>query len=81
MTALPNALQEDDVLTTARLIPLSEAARLTSTSPAFWRRLTATGTVPSVKLGRTRRIRREDLDAIVRLGVVTSDCREPAVSA
>ncbi len=68
----------------SKLISLAEAAQRTSTSSAFWRRLAARGAIPTVRLGRARRIREGDFDAICRLGLpvtnvsrVASERRRP----
>jgi excisionase family DNA binding protein len=53
----------------AKLFTVAEAAHLTSTSSRFWWRLIAQGRVPSVRLGRARRIRREDIEAICQCGL------------
>jgi excisionase family DNA binding protein len=55
-----------------KLLSLSEAARLTSMSVSFWKKLAARGDVPTVQLGRARRIREEDFAAVCRSGLCRS---------
>ena len=53
----------------SRLLSLPEAAARTSTSLAFWRKLVSTRQIPYVKVGRLTRVREDDLEAYIRLGV------------
>jgi excisionase family DNA binding protein len=52
-----------------RLFSITECAELTSTTPAFWRKLLYRRAIPYVKVGRLTRIREADLEAWLRLGL------------
>lgn len=51
------------------LVCLEEAATILACSPAMLRKWIAKGLIPTVKIGRLRRIRQADLEAWVRLGL------------
>jgi excisionase family DNA binding protein len=51
-----------------RLLSVEEAAQLTSTSPAYWRKLISRRRIPIHKVGRLTRIAERDLDAVLRAG-------------
>jgi len=53
----------------SRLLSLPEVADRTSTSVAFWRKLVYRRGIPFVRIGRLVRVREEDLEAYVRLGL------------
>jgi hypothetical protein len=55
--------------TVNRLITFADAARLASNSSAWWRKLAARGAVPTVKLGRSTRLRIDDVERVIRDGV------------
>jgi excisionase family DNA binding protein len=52
----------------ARLVSYSEAAARAANSPAWWRKLVARRQIPVVKLGRSSRLREEDVDRIIAEG-------------
>ncbi len=54
------------------LVSLEHAASLLACSPAMLRKWASTGRLPTVKVGRLTRIRQEDIEAWVRLGLSTS---------
>jgi hypothetical protein len=52
----------------SRLISYTEAAARASNSPAWWRKLAARQQIPMVKLGRSSRLREEDVNRIIAEG-------------
>jgi len=52
------------------LVSLQAAASLLACSPAMLRKWIAKGRLPTVKVGRLRRIRRDDLEAWTRVGLM-----------
>ncbi len=52
-----------------KLFSIEECAELTSTTPAFWRKLLYRRAIPYVKVGRLTRIRQTHLEAWLRLGL------------
>ena len=52
----------------ARLVSYSEAAARAANSPAWWRKLVARRQIPVVKLGRSSRLREEDVNRIIAEG-------------
>jgi hypothetical protein len=52
----------------SRLISYTEAAARASNSPAWWRKLAARRQIPMVKLGRSSRLREEDVNRIIAEG-------------
>jgi excisionase family DNA binding protein len=59
---------EAQIRTPAKLISYSEAASRASNSAAWWRRLAARRQIPVVKLGRSCRLREEDVSRIIEQG-------------
>jgi hypothetical protein len=51
-----------------RLITMSEAAARAANSPAWWRKLAARQQIPVVKLGRSTRLREEDVERVIAAG-------------
>lgn len=52
-----------------KLLTAAEAAERLAVSPVTVRRWLHRGHIPSVKLGRTLRVREEDVEALVRFGL------------
>lgn len=52
-----------------KLLSVDQCAEVTSTTPAFWRKLLHRRGIPYVKVGRLTRIRQGDLEAWLRLGL------------
>jgi hypothetical protein len=52
----------------AQLVSYSEAASRASNSPAWWRKLAARRQIPVVKLGRSCRLREEDVNRVIAEG-------------
>jgi hypothetical protein len=53
---------------TPRLITFAEAAARAANSPAWWRKLAARQQIQAVKLGRSCRLREEDVSRIIAEG-------------
>jgi excisionase family DNA binding protein len=51
-----------------QLISISEAASRCAVSARMIRKLIETGELPSVKFGRCRRLRQDDVEALIRRG-------------
>jgi hypothetical protein len=51
-----------------RLVTIAEAAARAANSPAWWRKLAARRQIPVVKLGRSCRLREEDVSRIIAEG-------------
>jgi hypothetical protein len=52
-----------------KLLTFTEAAQLASNSPAWWRKLASRHQIAVVKLGRSSRLREEDVARIMREGL------------
>ena len=52
-----------------KLITFAEAAAQASNSAAWWRKLATRGHLPVVKLGRSTRLRVEDVERVIRTGL------------
>jgi excisionase family DNA binding protein len=52
-----------------KLMTFAEAARLASNSSAWWRKLAARREIAVVKLGRSARLREDDVERIIRESV------------
>jgi hypothetical protein len=52
----------------SQLITFAQAGLLASNSPAWWRKLVARRQIPVVKLGRSSRLREEDVNRIIAEG-------------
>ncbi len=52
----------------SRLLTFAQAAEKAANSPAWWRKLAGRGCVPVVKLGRSSRLREEDVERVIREG-------------
>ncbi len=57
-----------DGLTEDRLVTVRTAAELTSLSPDWFKRRVASGEFPSIRVGRARRLRLDDVRALIRVG-------------
>ena len=53
----------------SKLLTLKDAAARAANSVAWWRRLVARKAIPVVHLGRSVRLREEDVDRVLRDGV------------
>jgi hypothetical protein len=51
-----------------RLVTFAQAGALAANSPAWWRKLVARRQIPVVKLGRSSRLREEDVNRIIAEG-------------
>jgi hypothetical protein len=51
------------------LLTFPEAARRAANSPAWWRNLAARRQIAVIKLGRSARLREEDVERVIRDGV------------
>ena len=61
----------------ARLVSYGEAAARAANSPAWWRKLVACRQIPVVKLGRSSRLREEDVNRIIAEGFRAARPGEP----
>jgi hypothetical protein len=59
----------------SKLVTFAEAATQASNSAAWWRKLASRGQLPVVKLGRSTRLRAEDVERVIRAGL--HPVREP----
>jgi len=51
-----------------RLLTIADAAARAANSPAWWRKLAARRQIPVIKLGRSSRLREEDVNRIIAEG-------------
>jgi hypothetical protein len=61
----------------SRLLSFTDAAARASNSPAWWRKLAARRQIPMVKLGRSSRLREEDVNRIIAEGFRLARPGEP----
>jgi hypothetical protein len=54
--------------TPGRLLTIADAASRAANSPAWWRKLAARRQIPVIKLGRSSRLREEDVTRIIAEG-------------
>ena len=54
--------------TPGRLLTIADAAARAANSPAWWRKLASRRQIPVIKLGRSSRLREEDVNRIIAEG-------------